>query len=160
MHQVEAILREKLQRAYNAARKVKVKLIASVCRKHAALTRAAVLSQWHEQTSLGKFKAKLKDSEDRCAGSELMVAFLKEQLTATGLVPRAPPEGAQEHDALKAKAVLDCLLAQIPSGVVGEYDLDAALARAPPTAHFNAGSPGEMTSKLEMLWAEVRELGV
>ena len=47
--QVENILKEKLQRAYNAARKVKVKLIASVCRKHAALTRASVMSQWHEQ---------------------------------------------------------------------------------------------------------------
>ena len=49
MEQVESILKEKLQRAYNAARKVKVKLIASVCRKQAALTRAAVLSHWHEQ---------------------------------------------------------------------------------------------------------------
>ena len=94
-----------------------------------------------------------------------MVAFLKEQLTATGLVPRALPESAREQEALKANAVLDWLLAQIPSGVVGEYDLDAALARAPvPAQHTQthtqhmAAAPSEISSKLEMLWAEVREL--
>jgi hypothetical protein len=29
------------------------------------------MSQWHEQAALGKLKAKLKESQDRCAGSEL-----------------------------------------------------------------------------------------
>jgi hypothetical protein len=98
---------------------------------------------WCEQTCLGKLKAKLKDSEDRCAGSELMVAFLKEQLTATGLVPRALPESAREQEVLKANAVLD---------------LDAAMARAPAPAQHMAAAPSEISSKLGMLWAEVREL--
>jgi hypothetical protein len=67
-----------------------------------------------------------------------VVAFLKEQLTATGLVPHALPEGAREQEALKANALLDSLLTQIPSGAVGEYDLDAALshAHAEPQAPF------------------------
>jgi len=119
---------------------------------------ALLTKAWCEQTCLGKLKAKLKDSEDRCAGSELMVAFLKEQLTATGLVPRALPESAREQEVLKANAVLDSLLAQIPSGVVGEFDLDAAMARAPAPAQHMAAAPSEISSKLGMLWAEVREL--
>jgi len=151
----EALFKEKLQRAYNSSRKLKVKLIASVCRRHAALTRAAVMGQWHEQTTAGKLKTKLKESEDRCAGSELMVAFLKEQLATTGLVPQALPQNAHEHDAGKANAALDWLLSQIPSGVVGEYDIDSALAHA-----RSAPQPGasELLAKIEMVWAEVREL--
>ena len=88
-----------------------------------------------------------------------VVAFLKEQLTATGLVPQALPEGAREQEALKANALLDSLLAQIPSGAVGEYDLDTALshARVGPQQGAHA-STSNLLSKLEMLWAEVREL--
>jgi hypothetical protein len=49
VEQVISNSQEVLQRAYNTARKLKVKLIASLCRKQAQLTRAAVFSQWHEQ---------------------------------------------------------------------------------------------------------------
>jgi len=84
-----------------------------------------------------------------------MVAFLKEQLATTGLVPQALPQNAHEHDAGKANAALDWLLSQIPSGVVGEYDIDSALAHA-----RSAPQPGasELLAKIEMVWAEVREL--
>jgi hypothetical protein len=39
VEKVEAVLKDKLQRSYNTARKVKVKLIASACRRHAVRTR-------------------------------------------------------------------------------------------------------------------------
>jgi hypothetical protein len=90
-----------------------------------------------------------------------MVAFLKEQLTATGLEPRPLPDGSLLHQqALYASAVLDWLLIQIPSGVIGKYDVDAALAKARATNASGSSGPdgSEMLSKLEMLWAEVREL--
>lgn len=38
VEKVESVLKDKLQRAYNTARKVKVKLIASACRRHAVRT--------------------------------------------------------------------------------------------------------------------------
>ena len=137
-----------------------MKLIASVCRRQAALTRAAVLSQWHAHAGAAKMRLKLQDCGDRCAESELMVAFLKEQLTDSG-VPAltALPESSlvlQQVD--KAVAVLDGLLTQIPTGIVGEFEVDAAVALQGASASACKGDAAALLMKLEMLWAEVREL--
>ena len=49
---VESVLKDKLQRAYNTSRKLKVKVIASACRRHAVMTRARARTHTHTHTHI------------------------------------------------------------------------------------------------------------
>eukprot|EP00960_Hanusia_phi_P031865 749514-Hanusia_phi.AAC.2 len=171
IEEVETVMKQKLHKSHITSRKLKVKLITEILRKRAALTKASVLNFWHEIAIAGRIKAKLKDAEDRysrqvrgervlrhvvrCASSELMVAFLKEQLNSTGMAPRSMPKpnSASEEELVKANVVLESLLSQIPTGSVSEYDASIADAAA-----SSSQVRGSLTSQLEMMWAEVREL--
>ncbi|EKX47618.1 hypothetical protein GUITHDRAFT_162660 [Guillardia theta CCMP2712] len=150
IEEVETIMKQKLQKSHMTSRKLKVKLLAEIMRKRSAITKSSVLNFWHEIAMVG-----------RCASSELMVAFLKEQLNSTGQTPRSMPKpnNAHEEELMRAQLVLESLLSQlapcpqIPTGNVSEYDGNMANAEASP-----AQVRKSLTSQLEMVWAEVREL--
>jgi hypothetical protein len=86
LEQLEQVLKSKVHHERERGRMLKVKLITSVVRRYNMLTKVACLHHWHQRVQYSKARAKLIESEGRCASSEKMVIFLKEQLSATGQV--------------------------------------------------------------------------
>lgn len=101
----------------------------------------------------------MSEAEGRTAASDRMVEFLKEQLSRTGDASRETansPEAEEANEELeRVNLLLVGLLAQIPSGVVVEFEEEKILSMVRETY----GSPeGGAASKMGMLWSEVREL--
>lgn len=57
-------------------------------RRNASLSSLAAIAHWHEHASVGKMRGKLAETDSQRASAELMVAFLKDQISETGQVRR------------------------------------------------------------------------
>jgi hypothetical protein len=106
-------------------------------------------------------KAKLAEADGHRASAEQMVGFLKDQISeagkaagGAGAAGSAGAAGADEEAWERLNGVLEAMLIQIPTGSVGDWDAEDAVAKA---TGRNEGARGAMT-KVEMVWAEVREL--
>lgn len=80
VEQVEGLLNQRLHRSHNLTRKLRVKLVGGVVKRHVNLSAMAAFSHWHEQVETAKVMSKLSEAKGRGEASERMVVFLKEQV--------------------------------------------------------------------------------